>query len=324
MNAPVLASVVIPTLDGDAYLARVLDAAHAQRLPDGEPPEIIVIDSGSSDATLDIVRGRPWVRLHQIDRSQFGHGRTRNAGARLARGEFVAFLSQDAIPVGSEWLSELIAPLMADERTAGCVGRQEPRRRCFPLLKYEIRASFARLSATGEAVVVGADDAASLGEDAVSFYSDVNSAARRRILTEVIPYRDVQYAEDIAFARDILSAGYRKAYAPRAVVEHSNDLRLSEYGRRIFDEAVGLRRIGAAAPTPGAVGWLAHAAWGAMRDSVRIVRDSDYSAARTAYWLVVNPAFHLVKWRGYRRAARVDLGDHSALARWSLERGRGR
>ena len=52
--------------------------------------------------------------------------------------------------------------------------------------------------------------------NAVTFYSDVNSAARKDILTGEVPYRDVSYAEDQLLGRDVISAGYIKAYdAPR-------------------------------------------------------------------------------------------------------------
>jgi hypothetical protein len=59
--------------------------------------------------------------------------------------------------------------------------------------------------------------------------------------------------------------------------------------------------------------------WGAGRDSVRILRDPDYSAGRRAGWLVRNPAYHAAQWSSRRRASHADLGDDAALARHSLE-----
>ena len=59
--------------------------------------EVIIIDSGSTDRTLDIA-GSYHVKLHHISNSEFNHGETRNLGARLASGQFVAYLTQDATP----------------------------------------------------------------------------------------------------------------------------------------------------------------------------------------------------------------------------------
>ena len=71
-----LATVVIPTYNGELYLRRILTALREQKI-DGEF-EVMVIDSGSTDATLDIVSDYPEVRLHEIKNSEFGHGKTRN------------------------------------------------------------------------------------------------------------------------------------------------------------------------------------------------------------------------------------------------------
>lgn len=316
------ATVVIPTLDGEAYLAAVLDALESQVF-DGDF-EVLVIDSGSRDGTLPIIRARPWVRLHEIPHAEFGHGRTRNLGARLARGKVVAFLTQDAIPAGPSWLSEISTPLASDVAPGAVlaiVGRQTPRARCFPLLKYEIQGIFA---------AQGPSDATTIyphsgdTEDRRSFYSDVNSATLRELLLGEIGYRDVSYAEDIAFARDVLAAGYRKAYAGRADVVHSNDMNLAEYRMRMFEEIIALRRVGAATAEFGAVKMLAHIARGVLLDSVRIVRDPDYGFARTLYWLGLNPAFHWVRWRSYYRANRTGLGDQTAIDAASLEQHRQR
>jgi rhamnosyltransferase len=136
---------------------------------------------------------------------------------------------------------------------------------------------------------------------------------------DVIPYRDVRYAEDQIFGRDVILGGYVKAYAGRASVEHSNDLTLEEYGHRIFDETVGLRQIGNEIPPISRLDVLRYSARGILGDSLRISRDRAYSWKRKLYWLAVNPAFHLRKWSSYRASTLVDLDDHGAISAGSLE-----
>ncbi|MEY9951178.1 glycosyltransferase family 2 protein [Leifsonia sp. EB34] len=317
-------TIAILTYNGETYLRRILEMIRRQDFAGSV--EVLVIDSGSTDSTLSIVADFPEVVLKQIPNSEFGHGRTRNLAAQLATGEFVVYLTHDAIPASESWLTELLAPFAIDEKIVAVMGKQVPRPGCFPLLKYEIRGVFAGFGPDFGTTVFYKDDFAKdegvLG--AMAFYSDVNSAARRSFLTDVVPYRDVRYAEDQLFGRDLLEAGYSKAYAGRAAVEHSNDLTLGEYERRIFDETVGLREIGFPIPPMSRPQQLRLTARGIVGDTLRILRDSEYSWKRKAFWLVVNPAYQVVKWSSYRDSTLVDITDVDAVRAKSLEHSRKR
>ncbi|WP_139416720.1 glycosyltransferase family 2 protein [Agromyces laixinhei] len=315
--ASVDVTVVIPTLNGERYLGEVLDAINAQE--GAGLIETLVIDSGSTDATLDIVRSHPAARLHEIPNAEFGHGRTRNLGARLARGRVIAFLTQDATPAASDWLAELISPL-AEPGVEAVFGRQIPRRHAFPLQKYDIEGVFAAQGPLDRPTLVAADGRSGDELDAVAFYSDVNSAARRSFLVDVIPLRDLPYSEDLAFARDVLEAGHRKAYSPRAAVLHSNDMGVQEYAARMFDETLGLRRVGHVPPTYSRTGATLRAIKGALVDSGRIVRDRDYRIGERVKWLAVNPAYQFARWNGLYHGARAGLDDDVVISRRSWER----
>lgn len=314
-----LVTVAILTYNGETYLDRILEAVTTQTI-DGDV-EVLIIDSGSTDATLEIVRRYPQVRLHEIPNSEFGHGKTRNLAASLARGEFIAYLTHDAIPTSLEWLRELLAPFAIDDRIVAVMGKQIPRPGCFPLLKYEIKGVFNAFGPDfGTSVFYKGDFVQSEGVfNAIAFYSDVNSAARRRFLLDVVPYRDVRYAEDQLFGKDLLEAGYRKAYAPRAAVQHSNDLTLDEYRRRIFDETVGLRQIGKLIEPMSRGTQLKLTARGVAGDSLRILRDPEFGWKRRLFWLAANPLYQIAKWRSYRASTLVDLSDAEVIAAGSLE-----
>lgn len=302
-------TVSVLTYDGEKYLDRLLTAVEGQDY--GGEVDILVVDSGSTDGTLDIVAAHPSVRLHRIPNSEFGHGRTRNLVAELAAGEIVAYLTHDAVPASSSWLRELVYPFVDDSRIAAVVGKQVPRADAPPILRYDIERVFERLGPDyALTVVTGPGDPADpAGRAAAAFYSDANSAARRSVLRDVVPYRDVAYAEDQLFARDVLDAGLRKAYAPRAVVEHSNDVTFRTFGSRIHADLIGLRQIGTAiAPVSRRAALAQWIKWSAT-DALAIVSDRRLRAASKAYWLLVNPWFHAVKWSAYRRASRsaVDI-----------------
>ena len=125
--------------------------------------------------------------------------------------------------------------------------------------------------------------------------------------------------EDLAFARDVLSAGYAKAYVPGAAVEHSNDVTLADYGKRVFDETLGRKRAGSDEQTLSWLGMLARLARDISRTSGRIIRDPDYGLGATVRWLCLNPAYLIKKWINIRRAQLTALSDESRIARYSLE-----
>jgi rhamnosyltransferase len=256
----------------------------------------------------------------------------------MAQGKYVVYLSHDAVPLGRDWLTNIIAPLVDSKKTGSeviaVVARHIARPDCPPLLKYEIEGVFDRCGARNRVTVEklsAAERAAYTNSrttpadlDTRSFYSDVASATIRDFLLNVIPYQDLPYSEDIAFGRDVLLAGYAKAYQPLAPVEHSNDVTFREYGKRIFDETLGLRRIGQARAPLGWGAGIARAAYGALRDAPRIIRDLDYSLAAKVGWLFVNPFWQVRKWNAIRRALRVNMSNARAISAHSLEAHRAR
>jgi len=295
-------TISVLTFNGEQYLEALLASVHAQRFL-GEV-EVLVVDSGSTDRTLEIVATYPGVRLHQIPNREFGHGRTRNLVAELASGEFVVYLTQDAVPAHDRWLHELVLPFVEDDRIAAVVGKQLARSSAPPALKYDIQRVFERLGPDYAITIVA--DWGQLVDDGVraaaAFYSDSNSAARRSVLRGIAPYRDVDYAEDQLFARDVLAAGLRKAYAPRAAVEHSNDVTLRNFGARIEADVTGLRAIGWAVPRVSVRASIAQWLKWSTIDAIAIALDRNYDPLAKLYWLLVNPWYHVAKWRAYRRA----------------------
>lgn len=311
MSSPSVAmpsvTVAILTYNGEQYLDALLTAVAAQRY-DGEV-ETLVIDSGSTDSTLAIIAAHPHVRLHQIPNSEFGHGRTRDLAARMAAGEIVAYLTHDAVPADDRWLHEIVLPMADDQRIAAVVGRQIARPSAPPVLKYDIARTFDSLGPRNGITVVWdtGRDLTRAERDAAAFYSDANSAARRSILTGPVPYADVDYAEDQVLGRALFDGGYRRAYAPAAAVEHSNDTTLRTFGARIDADLTGLRSIGTVIPAVSHRAAFTQWVKSTALDSATILVDRDYSAGRKVQLLVVNPWFHAAKWRAYRRAANRPL-----------------
>jgi rhamnosyltransferase len=224
-------SVVIPTRNGAETLPALLDALWAQRTR--YPVEIVAVDSGSTDGTLQLLRRRAH-QLLQIAPETFNHGLTRNLGIERATGDVVVLLVQDALPLSDTWLATITAPLVADPALAGTFARQVPRTDATALTRRSLERWVA---ASSEPFVARLEsrDAFDALEPAERFrtcaFDNVASCIRRSVWQEH-PLQTSPIAEDVAWARDVLLAGYGLAFVPEAVVMHSHDRpALYEYRR---------------------------------------------------------------------------------------------
>jgi glycosyltransferase involved in cell wall biosynthesis len=268
-------SALIPVKDGRRHLAGLLAALQGEGVD-----EIVVIDSGSRDGSVEIALAAG-VRVEHIAPEDFGHGRTRNLAAELATGDVLAFLTQDATPVGG-WLDAHLEALELDERVGVSFGPHLPRHDTSPMVARELTEFFATFSPAGGPVVRRHDEK--------PYLSNVNAVYRRACWSE-LRFRDLAYAEDQAFARDLLESDWLIAYHPSAAVLHAHDYGAVSFMRRYFDEYRGLRE------TTGHVEAFdpltaARATAGAVRDDVSWLRSQGAGIAAVARWIPRSVAHH--------------------------------
>ncbi|HTF91240.1 MAG TPA: glycosyltransferase [Planctomycetota bacterium] len=227
MSAPRV-SICLPTYNGARYLARLLPALRSQRLSDRGPAlesgemELIAIDSSSSDDSAALLREHG-ARLEVILKESFRHGATRNRIAASARGEILVFLTQDALPIGESFIRELIAGF-DDPRTAGITARVLPHPEDDPLTRRTVLAQPEAQTEAHSFDLDGLDGLWVLTETqrtALLAFNDVASAIRASVFA-AIPFPDVSFGEDVAWAARALTAGWRLRFAPAAVVHHAH------------------------------------------------------------------------------------------------------
>ena len=254
-------SVVIPVKDGGDDLVRCLDAIARQQV--GDEVEVVVVDSGSTDGSVEVAREHG-ARVHEIPPEEFNHGATRNLGAELARGDVLVFISQDAEPLGEEWLARLVAPLSDDDRIGGAYGRQLAREDAVPPERYFLDFLYGPSPRTQQVA-----DASQISMESTLF-SNANSAMRRELWDRFRFADDIIMSEDQDWSRRVLLAGWWIAYEPDAVVRHSHPYTIGSAFRRFFDSGVSADRAYLAAERSnralrsaalrylrGELGWLA-------------------------------------------------------------------
>lgn len=221
-------SVIIPTLNAEHEIEALLIALERQSI---RPNEILVVDSASEDKTSELVQKHKIVRLLEIDRQDFNHGTTRDMALNESSGDFVCFLTQDAVPVSDDYLKRLVAPMVEDSNIALVSGRQLPKanaRRFEQLVRDFNYPDTPSVRSKGDLEKFGIK---------TFFASDTCSAYRRTAYLECGGFDHVNTNEDMLMAAKFIASGMKVAYEPRAEVYHSHNLTPSQQFAR--NRAVG-------------------------------------------------------------------------------------
>ena len=141
----VRASVVIPAFNAGNVIGGCLRSLQQQSFQDFE---VIVVDDGSSDRTVEVANGFAGVRV--LRQQHAGPAVGRNRGAKAAKGEIVVFTDSDCVP-DANWIREMVQPF-EDSKVMAVKGAYRTRQNSltarFAQLEFEERFGMLRKAET--------------------------------------------------------------------------------------------------------------------------------------------------------------------------------
>jgi len=218
-----LCSIIIRCYNEDKYIGRLLSGILCQTIKD---VEIILVDSGSTDATLSIASRFP-TKVVYIAPGDFSFGRALNIGCQNARGKYLIFISAHCWPVCNDWLENLLLAFK-DPEIALVYGKQR------------------------------GDESSKFSENQIfkSWFPDISNprqkhpfcnnanCAIRKDLWEITKYdEEITGLEDLDWAKRALNQGYFVAYSAEAQIIHVHDETPSRIYNRYRREAIALKQI---------------------------------------------------------------------------------
>lgn len=224
-------SIFIPTKNAGPKFQKTLENIFLQLYKNFE---VIILDSGSTDKTLSIIK-KFKTHLYKIKPNEFGHGKTRNLALKLARGEYIVYLSQDALPANQFWLSNLIKSLKYN-KIAGSFSRQIPKNNSKTTEKFFYQYHFP------EKKIIRPTKKINIPIHS-TFFSNVSSCIKKKILKKYNFNEKLLMCEDQQWSQDVIKAGFKTAYEPSSVVIHSHNYSLKKTFQRYFDSAISLSEI---------------------------------------------------------------------------------
>lgn len=244
-------SVVIRTLNEAKHLDELLNSIKTQSFH-GFTTEVVIVDSGSTDRTLQIAEAHG-CHIEHIAKSEFSFGRSLNVGCRAADGDILVIVSGHCVPINQNWLQHLCQPIL-DGKAQYTYGRQYGGLQSY----FSEHCIFAKYFPETSKI-----------PQQNFFCNNANAAIRRDVWMAHLFDEELTGLEDMELAQRLLGSGGKIAYVAEAGVYHYHNENWAQVRRRFEREAIALKKI---------MPQLHVNIW----DTVRYISNSVYKDWRTA------------------------------------------
>jgi rhamnosyltransferase len=224
MKSKVKISIIIRTFNEENHIEKLLRRIFQQEID--EPFEVIIVDSGSDDRTLDIARRYP-VFIETIKSSDFSFGRSLNVGIKKSSGNFLVFISAHCYPSNKVWLKNLLLPFK-DNKVALVYGRQRGNK----VTKFSEMQIFLKLF----------PDTSNL-KQTQPYCNNANSAIRKSLWRRTPFNEELTGLEDLDWSVNVIKLGYYLSYNSKASIVHIHDENYWKIYKRYEREALAFKNI---------------------------------------------------------------------------------
>jgi cellulose synthase/poly-beta-1,6-N-acetylglucosamine synthase-like glycosyltransferase len=217
--------VIIPCYNAEKTIGKTLKALTKQNFD--KPYEILVVDDGSNDRTVEIVKefAKKFKNIYVFSNPHRGPAYQRNFGAKKAKGKIIVFTDSDCIPT-KNWLKEMVKPF-EDDQIVGVQGTYRTLNKNKIIARfegYEIEKRHERMKR----------------QKYIDFIGTFSAAYRRDVFLKFGGF-DTSFpmasGEDPELSYRIAKAGYKMVFNPRAIVYHPHVDNLRKYLKQKFYRA---------------------------------------------------------------------------------------
>jgi glycosyltransferase involved in cell wall biosynthesis len=284
-------SIIVPFRNEINQLAKLLSGIKNQNTAYNY--EVIILDSSDECQELQISQLNPFVRHLRILPDTFNHGKTRNIGVMHAKGKIIVFTVQDAVPIGLNWLNDLVSPIFTKKIHAIC-GRQmpNPNEDTNPVECYKPidnpSLNIVNISYKSFRNLTGSEKLKYVGWD------NVNSAYLKSSLIN-LPFREMIFGEDTQWAVDAISNNLTIAYTSFSGVYHYHRFNPDfNFNRQLSEYFIRFKTINLSPTTP-TITIRTLISW------IKTIILSTSNPFKISYWFIYNLRIHKTSVKAFKQ-----------------------
>ncbi len=238
-------SIVILTKNSLGVIERLIEALYLQDFP--YTYEVIFMDNSSMDGTVEYLKRTKFKnkRIVNVPEGEFSHSGTRMKAAEISEGEYIIFFTDDIVPLGKEFLKELVKPVLEGKADASYGVFQINPESSDPIDAYLHNGWYE-----------GYDDIVYPVSEfcwerftpemrrKLSNFDNCSSCIKREVLLK-LKFPPVPYGEDMLFAKRMILSGYSVALSKKAKFYHWHKVSFSyQFKRMLIDQHLSIKEFG--------------------------------------------------------------------------------